>query len=155
MYSPDSSITGGAQTNMTSPTYGIELDSAPESNGRAHAVTSKGGTQADTRVHTASDPFSVLMTKPKAMKLLGVPSAVTGKYGAFPKNDYVLNIRKGVKVAADAPTQVMQIRVSFSIPAGSESYDAANIRAAVSFLVGLLNEESADIGDTLVAGILP
>lgn len=155
MWSPDSSITGGAQTGLTNPTYTVTTDSAPESNGRAGAITALGGTQTDVRVHTASDRFSFLFTKPKVMKTLGSPSAITGKYGAFPKNDYVLNILKGVKVAADAPVQTMQVRVAISVPAGSESYDAVNIRAAISLLVGLLSEESADLGDTVVAGILP
>jgi len=38
------------------------------------------------------------------------------------------------------------------LPAGSESYDAANVRAMISVLVGALNNLSASIGDTLISG---
>jgi hypothetical protein len=48
----------------------------------------------------------------------------------------------------------MVIRCSIAVPAGMDSYSAAEVRAAMSFFIGLLVEESADLGDTIVSGIL-
>jgi hypothetical protein len=35
-----------------------------------------------------------------------------------------------------------------------DSYSPAEVRAFASFLVGVLSEESADLGDTLVTGVV-
>jgi hypothetical protein len=35
-----------------------------------------------------------------------------------------------------------------------DSYNPDNVRAMLSFLVGILSEESADLGDTVVSGVL-
>jgi hypothetical protein len=43
--------------------------------------------------------------------------------------------------------------LSVDVPAGSDTADPANIRAAISLLVGLLNQQSAGIGDSLVTGL--
>jgi hypothetical protein len=153
-WSPDSSITGGAQTGLTSPTYGNVTDQAPSVNGRQIAVTSLGGTQTGVRSHTVSDPFTATFVKPAVLKTLPAANPVTGLYGNIPKNTYQLLIRKGVQVAANQPSQIMLCRLTVDVPAGADSYDAANVRAALSFLVGLLSEESADLGDTAVTGIL-
>jgi hypothetical protein len=153
-WSPDSSITGGAQNGLTSPTYGIVADLAPEQNGVQHAVTTIGGTQAGVRSHTVSDPFTATFYKPKSPKALPNPNPVTGRYGAVPKNTFGLIIRKGVNYAANQAPDILTMRLSIDVPAGADAYDAANIRAACSLLVGILSEESADFGDSIVTGIV-
>jgi hypothetical protein len=153
-WSPDSSITGGAQTGFTNPTYGNVADTAPDVNGRQIAITTLGGTQTDVRAHSVSDPFTATFIKPKTLRILPPANPVTGLYGNIPKNTYQLILRKGVRVAANQPSQLLVMRLSVDVPAGSDAYDAANIRAAASLLSGLLTEESADFGDTLVSGIL-
>lgn len=153
-WSPDSSITGGAQTNLTTPTYTVVDDTAPAVNGKQKVVTALGGTQTDVRTHTTSDPFRWNFTKPLSPKALPAANPVTGIVPSVPKNTYTLILQKGVKVNAAGQLDKLTMRLTMDVPAGSESADPANIRAACSLLVGLLGEESADLGDTLVLGVL-
>jgi hypothetical protein len=149
-----SPITGGAQTGFTSPTYTVVTDVAPDINGKQVVVTALGGTQTGVRAHAVSDPFTITAFRPRAAKALGTPNPVTGRYGSIPKNTYTWVIRKGVNFAANQAPEMMIVRVSADIPAGSDAYDSANIRAAFSALVGVLNQQSAGIGDMGVNGVL-
>ncbi len=154
MWTPSSPVTGGAQTGFTSPTYTLTQDIAPDVNGKQHAVTALGGTQTGVRAHTVSDPFTVTFNRPKAPKALQTPNPVTGRYGAIPRNSYSMIVRKGVNYAANQAPDVAISRLTTDIPAGSDSYDASNIRAMTSLIVGILSQQSAGVGDTYVTGIL-
>lgn len=154
MFSPDASITGQAQDGLTSPTYGLTADVAPDATGKQYAVTTLGGTQTGVRTHSASDPFTGTMFRPKSFKAVGVPDPATGVISKVGKNSWKIIVRKGVTPAANQPAQTMVIDCRFDVPAGSDTYDAINVRAALSFFFGLLVEESDDIGDSLVTGIL-
>jgi hypothetical protein len=149
-----SPITGGAQTGLTSPTYTVVPDVAPSINGKQVAVTGLGGTQTGVRTHAVSDPFTIAVFRPGAAKALPVPNPVTGRYGTIPKNVYTTVIRKGVNFAANQPPDTLQISCSVSVPAGSDAYDSANVRAAISALVGVLTQQSAGFGDLTVNGVL-
>lgn len=153
-WSPSSPVTGGAQTGLTSPTFTLTTDVAPDVNGKQHAVTALGGTQTGVRTHSVSDPFTVTFVRPKSPKALPSPNAVTGKYASVPRNVYGLIVRKGVNYAANQAPETCIARLSIDVPAGSDAYDAANIRALMSLLVGILNQQSAGAGDTLVSGII-
>jgi len=152
--SVSSPVTGGAQTGFTSPTYTTATDAAPDTNGKQVAVTALGGTQAGVRTHTVSDPFVALFVRPKNPKVLPSPNPVTGKYASVPVNTHMLKISKGVNYAANQAPAIATFKLTMDIPAGSDSYDSANIRAALSLLVGLLSQQSAGQGDTLVNGII-
>lgn len=152
-WSPDSSITGGAQTGLTSPTYGLTADSTSVANAVQHAVTSLGGTQTGVTAHTISEPFTVTLTKPANPRALPAANAVTGLRGSIPTNQWKLIIRKGADVAPGVPA-VAILRCTIDIPSGMDSYSPAQIRAMTSLLVGILNEESADLGDSLVTGVM-
>lgn len=149
-------ITGGAQTGFTSPTYTIVLDRAPDaSTGIQHAVTALGGTQVGVRTHTPSDPFTVTFEKPRTFQTLsGLQSGLTGLYGKVGENVYKARVRKGGNIAANNLPRLMTCEAIVRIPAGAESYDAANVRAMISALVGALNQVSAGMGDTYVTGVL-
>lgn len=153
MWSPDSSTTGGAQTGFTTPAFTLTADSAPVSNARQHTVTAVSGTLTAT-ANSVSSPFSATFYKPASLVRLPNANPLTGLRGSIPNNQWKLVIRKGSYAAADVPCQ-MTIRLLIDVPAGMDAYKPDDLRAGVSFLVGLLNEESADLGDTLVAGILP
>jgi hypothetical protein len=153
-WSPSSPVTGGAQTGFTSPTYTLTSDVAPSINGKQHAVTAIGGTQASVRTHSVSDPFTVTFFRPEVTKPLPVANAVTGRYSNIPKNTYTVLVRKGVNYAANQPPILCQARLSIDVPAGSDAYDPANIRALCSLLAGILSQQAAGAGDTLVSGIL-
>lgn len=148
------SITGGAQTGFTTPGYTTVVDTAPDVNGKQNAVTAITGTQTGVRVHSVSDPFTLTFTRPKNPRVLPSPNPVTGKYSAIPRNEYGFLVRKGVNYAANQAPDLMLARLTLSIPAGSDAYDAANVRAAVSALIGALSSMSAGVGDTLANGVL-
>ncbi len=152
-WSPDGTTTGGAQSNLTNPTYTYVTGVAPAANSRRYAVTTLGGTQTNVRVHTAGDPFQLTVRR-DAYKALPAQNPVTGSYGNVPLNRTEWNFEKGMKIDSAGTIRVGRIRVIAELPAGSESNDSINIEALASFVIGTLNEESADIGDTLKTGII-
>jgi hypothetical protein len=149
-----SPITGAAQTGFTAPTYTNVTDVAPDINGRQYAVTALGGTQVGVRTHAVSDPFTVTFTRPKSPKALQSPNPVTGRYGSVPKNTYSVIVRKGANFAANQAPEVVLCRCYIDVPAGADAYDSANIRAAISALVGALTQQSSGLGDMLVNGVI-
>jgi hypothetical protein len=62
--------------------------------------------------------------------------------------------RKGVLPLADQPYQTMLITSICEVPAGSDTADAANVRAALSMHIGSLNQQSSGFGDMVISGIL-
>lgn len=153
-FSPDASITGGTQTGLTSPTYTLAADTPPGQGQKQWAVSALGGTQTNVRANTISDPFAVTFFKPVAPKALPAANPITNRYSSIPVNTYGMLVRKGVRVDSNATQAIARVRVNFDIPAGSDSNDAINIRAMISFLVGILTEEGDDLSDTLLTGVL-
>lgn len=150
-----SPITGGAQTGFTSPTYTIATDTAPVNTGKQYAVTAIGGTQAG--VDTASSPsrpFTVTLTRPPTLRSLPAVDPLTGVLRSVPKNSYKILVRKGVTPLAGQAAQLLLATLTLDVPAGSDIADAANVRAALSLLVGSINSISASIGDTIVSGVI-
>lgn len=150
-----SPVTGGAQTGFTSPTYTIATDTAPTSAGKQYAVSAIGGTQAG--VDTASSPsrpFTVTLSRPQVLRALSAVDPVTGVLRSVPRNTYKIIVRKGVTPLAGQSPAVLNATLELAIPAGADIADAANVRAALSLLVGSLNQISASIGDTLVTGVI-
>lgn len=149
-----SPVTGGAQTGFTSPTYTVVSDNAPDVNGKQVAVTALGGTQAGVTTHSMSSPFTVTWWRPKTYKVLGKPNPVTGVVSNVPVNVHKCLIRKGVIPLSGQATRVASWSSNFELPAGSDIADAPNIRAMVSLGVGVYNQQSAGVGDTLVSGLV-
>ena len=147
-------VTGTAQTGLTSPTYTVATDVAPDINGRQYAVTALGGTQTGVRTHAVSDPFTITFFRPRAPKALQSPNPVTGRYGTVAKNSYTVVLRKGVNFAANQAPEVFITRMVMDVPAGADAYDSANIRAAMSMLIGSLSQQSAGLGDLLINGVI-
>lgn len=154
--SVSSPVTGTAQTGLTSPTYTVTADVAPSNNGKQWAVTALGGTQSGVRTHAPSDPFTITFERPSVLRTLGnLISGVTGLYGKVPTNVYTgIRVRKGVNIAANNVPRVMMIDMKISVPAGADSYDSANVRAALSAAIGALSQQSSGLGDTAASGIL-
>lgn len=153
-YNPSSPVTGAAQTGFTSPTYTLTADVAPDTNGKQHAVTAIGGTQAGVDVSSVSRPFTATFVKPKALRSLSNPNPVTGIISNVPNNVYKLITRKGVLPLAGQPSRTMLVTTIIEVPAGADTADAANVRAALSLHLGLLSQQSAGIGDTANTGIM-
>lgn len=153
-WSLTSPITGGAQTGFTSPTYTHVADVAPDVNGKQVAVSALGGTQTGVTVHSVASPFTVTIVRPKVFKTLGPVVPNTGLVARVPKNSWKIIVRKGVTPLAGQPASLMIVKIDIDVPAGSDTADAANIRAAISAAVGALSQQSAGLGDTLVSGVL-
>jgi hypothetical protein len=150
-----SPITGGAQTGFTSPTYTIAVDNAPTSAGKQYAVTAVGGTQAGVDSSSSpSRPFTVTLSRPQVLRSVGVLDPVTGTLRSVPRNSYKIIVRKGVTPLAGQAPVVLNATLQLDIPAGADLADTANVRAAMSLLIGSLNSISASIGDTLVTGVI-
>lgn len=152
-WSPDASTTGGAQTGFTSPTFTLVDDIAPAVNAKQKTVSALGGTQGTAVANSADKPFTATFYKPVPLKSLPAANPVTGLRPSTPVNQWRLIVRKGGLVATGMNGTIVG-RVTIDVPAGMESQSPDDVRAFVSFLVGLLNEESADLGDTLVTGVV-
>jgi hypothetical protein len=150
--SVSSPVTGGAQTGLTSPTASYTVDVAPDVNGKAWYVSALGGTQTGARIHTISDPFTALFVSPKTRKSLPAANPVTGLVGSVPVNTYMYKMQKGVNIGANQAPRICTFKLTVDVPAGSDSYDAVNIRAGLSAFIGLLNANSAGFGDSLTVG---
>lgn len=152
-FSPDLSITGAAQTGFTSPTYTMVADLAPDSASRQWIISAVGGTQTDVRPHVAGDPFTATVRR-GIYRALPPQNPVNGSYGNVPMNKIEILVRKGLKIDTSGTIRVGNLRIVAELPAGSNTSDAPNIRALASFTLGLLAEEAADYGDTLVTGVV-
>lgn len=148
------SLTGAAQTGFTTPGYTTTVDNAPDVNSKQVAITALTGTQAGVDAHSVSRPFTLTVTKPKTFAALGKPNPATGLISSVPRNKHKVVTRKGVLPLAGQPSQVLIIRTEIEVPAGSDTADAANIRAAYSAHIGLLNAQAAGFGDTAINGVL-
>lgn len=152
-WSPDSSITGGAQTGVTSPTFTVATDTPPAINAAKKVITAYSGAGLTVSANSASKPFDATFSKPVTLKSLPAANPVSGLRGQIPNNQYKLVVRKGGLAESGVPVS-MVCRLTIDVPAGMETYNPDEVRACVSFLVGLLNEESADISDTLLTGVV-
>lgn len=152
-WAPTTPVTGAAQTGFTSPTYTLAADTYPGVNGKQYAVTAVGGTQAGVRTHSVSDPFTIAGGRPTSLRSLPALNG-NGGYSSVPRNVYFQTVRKGVNIAANQPAQIAQMNIRWDVPAGSDSYDAANLRAMTSLGIGTASQQSAGIGDMLTTGIL-
>lgn len=149
-----SPVTGSAQTDFTSPTYTVVADSAPNAYSKQWAVTALGGTQANVSVHGASNPFTVTFSRPAAVRSAPVPNPTTGVMGNSPRNTYSVLVRKGTKPGSNQNPQTMLLRCDFGVIAGADLTEPEDIRAALSLLIGTLNQQSAGLGDLLVSNLL-
>ena len=149
-----SPITGAAQTNLTSPTYTLASDTPPSNNSKQSVVSAVGGTQTGVITHSVAAPFSVAMFRPQNPQVLGPVNPVTGVLTKIPMNTYKVITRKGVLPLAGQAYKNMLITTVIEVPAGSDTADPANIRAALSCHIGALSQQSAGIGDTTAQGVL-
>lgn len=153
MWSPDSSIAGGAITGWTTPTFGLTTVVSRSLNAARKLVTSLSGTGLAV-VNSTTLPFFIEFTAPAAIKSLPPANPVTGLRGSIPVNTYKLLIGKGGYVAAGVPA-LATATLEIKIPAGMETNDGGQVAALVSVLAGLLNEESDGLYETLKNGAIP
>lgn len=149
-------VTGSAQTGLTSPTYTLATDIAPTIYGKQFAVSALGGTQTNVEIHSASKPFTVTIVRPASLKAIGSVNPITGLImGSVPKNTYKIIVRKGADILVNNPNQLASATLTISVPAGADTEGSGNdIRAMTSFLIGILQNQSAGLGDLFATGLL-
>lgn len=153
-WAPASPVTGGAQTSFTSPTYTLVSDVPPNAYSKQYAVTAAGGTQTGVRVHTATDPFTIMFARPQTFKAVAPVNTTTGLLRQVNRNVYQQLVRKGCLPAANQPAQVGYVRIYVDVPAGADVYDAPNVKAMCSLAIGAAWAQSSGIGDTALSGII-
>jgi len=139
-FNPTSPVTGAAISGLTSPTYTITEDQAPDGDTRRFLVTALGGTQTGVETHTVSSPFACHVSRPKTIRTLGRINPATGFYMALPVNEFRRRIYKGVTIVNGAISQeavCVDDRRS-RIVAGSElsGNDVEDLKAFASFAAG-------------------
>jgi hypothetical protein len=146
-------INGTAQNGgFTTPTFTSVASATTFPNGKGYVVTAKGGTQpGSVDVHSASRPFSFLVSRPGNIRILPALNA-NGVLPNVPVNTYSVNTRKGVTVLAGQASVNASIRTQINVPAGADLADAANLRAMISAHIGALSQMSAEIGETSLTG---
>jgi hypothetical protein len=149
-----SPVTGAAQTGHSAPTFTVVADQAPNSFSKQYAVTGNGGTGPFTAVHAASKPFTVTFQRPSTIRSAPVPNPVTGVVGNSPRNVYTVLVRKGLVPVAGQNPQIGVLRCDLSVVGGADLVEPDDIRAAVSFLIGCLNQQASGLGDTLINNLL-
>lgn len=153
-FTPASPTTGAAVTGLTSPTYTLTSDVAPNINGKQYAITALGGTQTGVDVNTVSKPFSVTFFRPPVLRTLPQANPVTGVIKNVPMNNYKLVTRKGMLPAANQVPIPAVITTTISIPAGADTYEPEEIKAMLSLHFGVGWAQASGIADTAVTGIL-
>lgn len=152
-FAPSSPVTGATITGLTSPTYTLVSDTPPSATSKQFAVSAIGGTQTGVIAHSLSSPFTHTMFRPANYKVLGQPSP-NGVVRSFPRNVFEVLTRKGLGVLLNQPIQTGMCRTSFSLPAGSDTYDINSVRAMISAHIGLLWQISNGLSETVNTGTL-
>lgn len=153
-FNPTSPITGAAVTGFTSPTYTLTGDIAPNINGKQWAVTALGGTQANVDVNTVSKPFTMTFFRPAVLRSLPAANPVTGVIKAIPVNTYKLITRKGALPSANQVAQTLRITTIIEAPAGTETYEPEDVKAAISAHFGAGYANASGIADTVITGVM-
>lgn len=153
-FAPASPTTGAAVTGLTSPTYTLTSDVAPNINGKQYAITALGGTQTGVDINTVSKPFSVTFFRPPVLRTLPQANPVTGVIKNIPMNNYKLVTRKGMLPAANQVPIPAVITTTISVPAGADTYEPEDIKAMLSLHFGVGWAQASGIADTVVTGIL-
>lgn len=151
-WSPDSSTTGGAITGFTAPTFTL-VDSKALVVNAVKKVVSAISTMGSAVANSATLPFFAEFTIPAQLKALPPANPLSGLRGTPPTNQYKLVVVKGGYAAAGVPVKAIA-RLTIDVPAGMDTYGADDVKALISFLVGLLNEESNDLAETCVTGVM-
>lgn len=154
MFAPASPVTGAAVTGLTSPTYTLAADVAPNINGKQYAVSALGGTQTGVDVNTISKPFSISFFRPQTYRLLPAANPITGVVKAVPMNAYKLITRKGAQPAVNQQLAVARITTIIEIPAGTETYEPEELKALISAHFGVGWAQASGIADTVISGIM-
>lgn len=153
-FAPASPATGATVTGLTSPTYTLLPDTAPNVNGKQYAVSALGGTQTSVDVNSVSKPFTISFFRPPVLRTLPQANPVTGVIKNVPINTYKFLTRKGAAPAVNQSIMVPKITTTIEVPAGVDTYEPEEIRAMISAHFGIGWAEASNISVTVLTGVL-
>jgi hypothetical protein len=153
-FAPASPATGAVVSGLTSPTYTLLSDTAPNINGKQYAVSALGGTQTSVDVNSVSKPFTIAFFRPPILRTLPQANPVTGIIKNIPLNVYKLITRKGAAPAVNQSIMVPKITTIIEVPAGVDTYEPEEIRAMISAHFGVGWEQASGISVTVLTGVL-
>jgi hypothetical protein len=149
-----SPVTGATVAGLTSPTYSVAVDQAPNTASKQWYVSGIGGTQ--TGVDTSSSatkPWTFTYTRPSNLKTLNAVDS-SGVLRQVGFNTYEFLMRRGFIPLAGQAVRVANWRTTMPIVVGSDTADAPNIRAAVSSYFGVGNQQASGLADSMITGSL-
>jgi len=153
-FAPASPATGAAVTGLTSPTYTLLVDTAPNVNGKQYAISALGGTQTGVDVNSVSKPFTTSFFRPPVLRTLPQANPVTGVIKNVPLNVYKFITRKGAAPAVNQSIMVPKITTILEVPAGVDTYEPEEIRAMISCHFGIGWAQADGISITVLTGVL-
>jgi hypothetical protein len=149
-----SPVNGATVSGLTSPTYSVTVDQAPNTYSKQWYVSAIGGTQTNVDPSsTANKPWTFTFSRPATLKTLNSVD-VTGVIRQVGFNTYEFLMRKGFIPLAGQAVRAANWRSTFPVLVGSDNADAANIRAAVSSYVGVLSQQASGLADSMITGSL-
>lgn len=153
-FAPSSPVTGAAVTGLTSPTYTLVVDVAPNINGKQYAISALGGTQTGVDTNSVSKPFSLSFFRPNQLRTLPQANPVTGVIKNIPINQYKMITRKGAVPAVNQVASVARITTIIEVPAGTDTYEPEELRAMLSLHFGTGWAQASGIADTIITGVI-
>lgn len=153
-FAPSSPVTGAAVSGLTSPTYTLSADVAPNINGKQYAISALGGTQTGVDVNSVSKPFTLTFFRPAVLRALPAANPTTGIIKNVPINTYKMITRKGAQPAANQANQVMRITTIIEVQAGTDTMEPEDVKAMISLHFGAGHAQASGIADTVITGVL-
>jgi hypothetical protein len=153
-FAPASPVTGAVVTGLTSPTYTLLADTAPNINGKQYAISALGGTQTSVDVNSVSKPFTTSFFRPPILRTLPQANPVTGVIKNVPLNVYKFITRKGAAPAVNQSIMVPKVTTIIEVPAGVDTYEPEEIRAMLSCHFGIGWEQASGMSVTVLTGVL-
>lgn len=149
-----SPITGTPVTGLTSPTYSFADDVAPNAWSKQVAINAIGGTQSGVDTGTSvSRPWTICFSRPQNIRQLNAVDA-NNVLRSVPMNTYLSNLRKGLTVLSGQPSKTGIFRTEFSVPAGADTADVANLKAAYSCWSGAHVQAADNMVALLTTGVM-
>lgn len=148
--SPIAGVNVGSQSSAT---YTLASDVNVDRNQRGYTVTACGGTTNNGLPHSASFPFRILFTAPKAVRVMTTAVAqALGVVTNVPKNNYSLSVEKGVTLNAVGGAGSAYFNAQLAIPIGSDVVDTDQLDAGFDAFIGVLRTDYASIRATILSG---
>lgn len=145
---PTAAVTTAA---LTSATYTFTAALANDNRSKAFIMSSFGGTQTGVQAHTVDAPKKFVVKNPSQFLQPSGYNVSSGRYGKVPKNSTRVVGTGSAKVSA-TQWETIPIALDIAVPAGSLSYDRANVEASVLMFIAALYDQKEEIIQALYDG---